>query len=194
MPAALPPQSKPETAKRGSFSASAKSIRSCPIAACSAMRGACRVAKPRRSVAAQVGHQHSVAGLRQRRRDVVPRVNVVGKTVQQDDREIPAGCRSLRRRYSVSGYRLISSRAAPGPRACHAAPVATADWRNVLRLCRMRKLTARAGLRGTCSRAGRLRRNAAGGRIPRSSAALREPRVSTLLRSRVSRLSALNCT
>ncbi len=54
------------------------------MAACSAMRGACGIAEARGPVAAQIGNQHPMAGLDQRRRHVVPGANIVRETVQQD--------------------------------------------------------------------------------------------------------------
>ena len=51
------------------------------------------VAEARRAVAAQIGNEHAESGLGQRRRDVVIRVDIVGKAVQQDDGE--AGRRAL---------------------------------------------------------------------------------------------------
>ena len=45
------------------------------------------IAEARRTVAAQVGHEHPVPGVGQRRRYPVPGPNVVGKAVQQDDRK-----------------------------------------------------------------------------------------------------------
>ena len=46
-----------------------------------------RLAKARAAVAAQVRDQHAKTGVRQRRRDIVVRVHIIRKSVQQDDRE-----------------------------------------------------------------------------------------------------------
>ena len=46
-----------------------------------------RVTKARLPVSAQVGHQHAMSGFRQRRRDLVVRVDVIRKPVKEDDRE-----------------------------------------------------------------------------------------------------------
>ena len=55
-------------------------------AACWPFRGVSLDKKARRAVAAQVGHDHAVAGRRQQRRDVDEAVDVVGPAVQEDDR------------------------------------------------------------------------------------------------------------
>ncbi len=87
MAAARPPQSYPASATCLRPRASAKSM---TILAdrglfCHAWRGG--VAESSGPVAAQIWDQHAVAGLGERRRDLVVGVSVVGKTVQQDDRE-----------------------------------------------------------------------------------------------------------
>ena len=45
------------------------------------------IQEPGRAVAAQVRHEHAVAGVSQGRDDAVPRADVVRKAVQEDDRE-----------------------------------------------------------------------------------------------------------
>ena len=45
------------------------------------------IPKKRRTVAAQIGHEHPVSMFDQGRYDSVPRANIVGKSVQQNDRE-----------------------------------------------------------------------------------------------------------
>src|SRR5215467_6531756 len=44
-----------------------------------------RIAEVRRAVAAQIGHEHPVSRLRQRRRHFVVRVHIVRKSVEEDD-------------------------------------------------------------------------------------------------------------
>jgi hypothetical protein len=46
-----------------------------------------RIQEPRRTIAAQVGHEHAVSRRGQRRRHLVPRAHIVRKTVEKNDRE-----------------------------------------------------------------------------------------------------------
>ena len=49
--------------------------------------GSRRIAESCGTVTAQIRHQHTVSGFRERRRYVIKCVDVVGKTVQQEDRK-----------------------------------------------------------------------------------------------------------
>ena len=66
-------------------------------------------------VAPQVRHQHSMSSLRQRRRDMVECVSVIGKAVQQDDRKSLRIAALFVRDVENRGLNRIESLIAPEP-------------------------------------------------------------------------------